>query len=399
MKSDYPPTDQCESSFFDDSWQYVDIDVVSWNNYSAGKDRYKEMAKDQYDIIHCEDVVDDNYFEFMEKPVLFGENGYEPYMDCDYTGFIKDLMATTFSGAASAGMSWDESKNRAHWFWMGKLRNFLESEFLYSPGVNLNAESWVPGREVSNSPAEKSEVIYLSKSIDDQKLIGVIMNRTWNYYTIGQGGDCDIVPSIDKLTTDLLNFNDVGCTGDPLKIPNMGSEKRYKIEYYDPVNVSLINQEIVYSGLSGNLHLESYPNLTSSRPIVFFKAWRKPVFGDEQSFFTSLPEDLNYGETKTSVPTQSVSITDSDDMEILSNDISYIQPYSVSIHPNPTEGVLTVNFSVNSDFSIEIFDMMGNVIYWVDGKGTSVNFDIESIEAGTYMLKVNKFLTYKLIKI
>lgn len=139
--------------------------------------------------------------------------------------------------------------------------------------------------------------------------------------------------------------------------------------------------------------------MTSSRPIVFFKAWRKPVFGDEQSFFTSLPEDLNYGETKTSVPTQSVSITDSDDMEILSNDISYIQPYSVSIHPNPTEGVLTVNFSVNSDFSIEIFDMMGNVIYWVDGKGTSVNFDIESIEAGTYMLKVNKFLTYKLIKI
>ena len=186
MKSDHQPTDQCESSFFDDSWQYVDIDVVSWNNYSAGKDRYKEMAKDQYDIIHCESVAENNYFEFMEKPVLYGENGYDPYMDCDYTGFIKDLLVTPFTGTASAGMSWDESKNREHWFWMGKLRNFIEPEFLYSTEVNLNAESWVPGRETSYAGDEKSEVVYLSKASDDRKLVGVIINRTWNWSLWGR---------------------------------------------------------------------------------------------------------------------------------------------------------------------------------------------------------------------
>ena len=414
MEGYHDSPNPCESSYFDDSWQHVDIDVVSWNNYSVAANRNQTMAEGQYTKTHC---LNSTYeytgetttnpallFYDQQKPVVFGENGYLDYMNCDYTGYIKDLFAATFSGTASAGLSWDESKNRDHWFWMGKIKNFVESEFLNS--VNLNSDDWIPNRVESNGEG-KSEVVYLRKaSNDNSKLIGVIINRTWNWYTVGEGLNCDVVPlnngneneAILPHNIDILN--DVGSSGSPLKVPNMGIEKRYRIEYYDPLNLSVINSENRYSTAAQNLGLESYPLLTESRPIVFFKAWRNPIFGDEESFFQAWDQDgllQNVNSRNPDGQNEIISMVDSSAMVSIKDEIPVELEFKV--FPNPTTGVTTIVLAKRQNYNVEIFDVLGSLVYSLMGNDDFITLNVEFLASGQYVLKVNNSKVFSLIKL
>lgn len=65
---------------------------------------------------------------------------------------------------------------------------------------------------------------------------------------------------------------------------------------------------------------------------------------------------------------------------------------SVSIYPNPTNGILTV--SVNdqiTDANIVIYNILGNTVYSKDisdGNGLSVNIDVRNIPEGTYFIAI-----------
>ena len=389
----------CESAYFDDSWQHVDIDVVSWNNYGAGINRYKEMAVDQYEKIHCQEVSDGNYYEFMVKPVLYGENGHLPYLDCDYTGFIKDLMATAFSGTATAGMSWDESKNRDHWFWMGKFRNFIEPEFLYSTGVNLNAESWVPERAVTIND-EKFETVYLSKVSDEQKLIGVILNRSWNWHTIGEGLPCSNYPNEDLLPSELINFpTNYSPFGNTFPIKGMGGERRYRIQYYDPISTEVIESFNQYSNITGKLELSAFPLFENIRPFIFFKVWRNPIFSDEQSFFPAIETTLNEQIDRP------LSYSDYeqlviDDGIITTSVLDGAQPFAyIGLYPNPALGAITIDFLNENDYSIQIKDVLGKEVYACNGRGIKINIDLRFLCSGQYLIQINGIHTRKFIKL
>jgi hypothetical protein len=60
---------------------------------------------------------------------------------------------------------------------------------------------------------------------------------------------------------------------EPIKISRMEGLKKYSIQYFDPVTGELLKSE-VRGTFSGKLSLTEYPELTASRPVVFYSIER-----------------------------------------------------------------------------------------------------------------------------
>jgi hypothetical protein len=325
--TDVPSYNPCGSDYFDYSWMSEYIDVICYNNYTFNPYNYRNLHRsfgwvesqfDNSDLTHpgflCDNTITTEVVGFANtyKPVVNPETGFGA-IGCDATGFIRDLVTIPFTGYASSGMSWDEWSSTNHWHWMGKIRTFLENEWLNS--INMNEEIWIPGYQDSNNFPNgndgHAEAVYLkSDSQDDKRLIGIVFNRTWNWYTASIGFECDSIPiqvdengdtirdingwrmrDNERLPTYLESFLEIGSVDEPISIKGMTIGARYHIEYFDPMNLTVINEENIFANVLGNLTLESYPLLTFERPFVFFKAWRNPLIGDTGEFSQTQPED------------------------------------------------------------------------------------------------------------
>jgi hypothetical protein len=64
------------------------------------------------------------------------------------------------------------------------------------------------------------------------------------------------------------------------------------------------------------------------------------------------------------------------------------------LFPNPNSGLFTINH--NSIYLFELFDLTGNII-WSE-KTNKTNFDLTSIPAGCYLIKLTNDKTNKTIK-
>ena len=73
--------------------------------------------------------------------------------------------------------------------------------------------------------------------------------------------------------------------------------------------------------------------------------------------------------------------------------ISNIENSDYQVYPNPCEDILFIDLGVNSNFTfIEIFDISGRSIYFVETKITEKNHkhsvDISGLKNGIYFLKI-----------
>lgn len=280
----------CASSSFDESWADPNLDVICWNNYGAGATRFRGFAVDEYGTkdrptgFLCENGSPIYGFEKTSKPILYGENGFgDAIMICDYTGFVKELVSLPFSGHANSGMSWDEISDTTHWSWMGSARRFMEEQVLSK--ANIGKGGWRPGYSNSeNGGTSRVETVYL---MDDdrgkKKAAGVIMNRSWNWFTIGEGGICDTQPDESVIPSFMNTFVAAGPNDEPVKIGSMELLRKYTIEYFDPKTLEKIGTETISSG-GGKLELVNYPTLTMERPFVYFKVSRAKTRRDDVSF-------------------------------------------------------------------------------------------------------------------
>ena len=69
--------------------------------------------------------------------------------------------------------------------------------------------------------------------------------------------------------------------------------------------------------------------------------------------------------------------------------------------PNPSEGLINVNFVKSDDYSIEIFNCAGEFVLTEKISGTNWKKDISDFNAGIYVFRVSnsdsKFQTYKFV--
>jgi hypothetical protein len=186
--------------------------------------------------------------------------------------FIKTVYLTPFIGLAGSAMSWNKLLNEEGvWQYIGIMRDFME-------GIKLDEENWQPGEPIIQD--DKSvEVYYLvseqGSTNAPRKAVGVICNRTYNYYTQGDTLPC----TSDSLLSDLsaygtaenFDYSDL----DKIKIPNMGTFKDYNINWINALTGDPIVGTLENTGLSGKLELNYPQTLTGdeSQPMIFFQVY------------------------------------------------------------------------------------------------------------------------------
>jgi hypothetical protein len=284
----------CQSPYFDDSWMSSEIDIMAFSNYTGSLNRWEKMSVHEYsknnqsEGLMCgwndpSTMEDDGKwnsplgsYESMWKPVIHAENGLTPCMADDYTGFVKDMLADVFGGHATSGMSWDEWSRTDHWHYMGQVNNFLQRQVLDS--VDIGTGSWTPNHSYSERSGELkrtkfAESIYLL-SPEKNRFFGCVMNRSWNYYSIGKGS-CITEERRNEfrgVDAPLSKLTKVESDSDKLMLKGSRGG-RYVVRYYDPTNGALV-REIKKKGKRGKLELDEYPAMfdgsEGAQPFYYF---------------------------------------------------------------------------------------------------------------------------------
>lgn len=60
----------------------------------------------------------------------------------------------------------------------------------------------------------------------------------------------------------------------------------------------------------------------------------------------------------------------------------------VSVYPNPSTGLININFENNDDYTIEVTNIIGEIIL-LDKVNSNTNIDLSNFDKGTYLIKVS----------
>jgi hypothetical protein len=368
----------CNNPYFDNTWNLVNIDLLSISNYGNSYERYEgfinEYGNNRY---QCGTYVQ----QALTKPVLYAENGSgKKDMDIDITNFILDMYMSAFSGHASSGMHWGHSKRRDQWFWFGKLNEFLQDEFFSN--ANPQSETWAPVYFNSSDigfGSNDRRVLMIGMRHAQDHAIGVIYNRNWNWVT--QCPNCEIYdPSLydQRIDEDLWptwthTFSEQGPDDQKLKFLDLAGLANYEITYFDPFTVDQIRQRERISSAIGSLLMEDYPLLTYSRPFILFKIRKLGTsFMPERDFTTEeLPEKRLDVESKT----------------------------AVNVAPNPTLGNFSISFGNEVPHTVEIRSALGKIVYHSQTVLERIEIDASNWASGVYMVLVDGKITKKLVRI
>ncbi|MEX1002604.1 MAG: T9SS type A sorting domain-containing protein [Crocinitomicaceae bacterium] len=233
----------------------------------------------------------------------------------------------------------------------------------------------------TNTDDEPIEVYYLvseqSSTNAPRKAVGVICNRTYNYFTQGDGLPCisnTNDPDLPYNVPTNYEYHDIDDLN--LKIPNMGTTKDYYINWYDGLTGIPLDTSQDNSGLLENVELEFPGKLTgnASRPILFFE-----VYPQGSSFKSSQNTDTIIGEH---------TITDKQKFE--TSNLGEIETEVITISPNPTTSVINVKISNHQMSYLRWFitDVHGKNVR--SGNIAEPNFtvDLSVLESGMYYLHI-----------
>jgi hypothetical protein len=333
----------------DNSYNLNSIDVVTRNLYGAEDPEYwhKELKPNWPFKGEIEKTIEllDN-----PKPMLLSETGALGFEDCE-AGVHKQKIywMSTFSGLVCAN-EWDTWLHPEYWHYYGDILDFIDN-------TDFDGENWEPGQRLGlgawsdmDGDQGRIEMVYLRKG-DKTKAMGVLNNRTYNYYTAGTGtGDCNLEP-------DNADYNSIHNGGlldeqnNGLVLNNMLNED-YQIEYFD-----VDGNTLGYSYDNGpNVKVE-YPDLVQG--IVSFKA---TLAGGKAAIYAG-SDKVNISETVTKSTT-------------------------FVIYPNPANDFLTIVCPYETAVA-EICSMNGQVIIGQTQLYQGPNkVDLSSLVHGVYIIRL-----------
>ena len=379
-----PPNDA-----LDPTYQSPYVDVASYNYYG----RSVEKAKLNYDNVEgiYHDLLDPY---FIPKPFMHSEYGPgEGSGSIQQAKYKKALYYTPFIGLAGSGMNWDWQENEfGVWSFINSIREFME-------GIPLDEENWMPGQPIISTD-NKIEVYFLQSEMinDNRKLVGVIGNRTYNYYTqsILFGDTIGLLPPnliIYETPNDISYFD----LADPLIIPDVSNVvvSPFQINWYDAQTGLPLDSTITFTNPSGELELVYPVTLTGSEslPIIFFEAFKLGSSVKNSVDFEGDKLTQDFDELRHDDIEEQLEIIDSEKIED-----------QVFIYPNPTNDQIIIKVIAEKwqDYEFELVDKNGRMIDQGTVRNSNFKVDLSVYQGGVYFLKLqngNNMFYHRIVKI
>ncbi len=361
------------------------VDIATYNYYALSINK----AVLDYDVIEGE-YHNTSSGKFLNKPFMHSEYGTGAYMDhCDNrVDYIKTLYFTPFVGLAGAAMNWDFHWNEYDsWQYLAPIKNFMA-------GIALDDENWQAGQPIIQSD-NSLETYYLKSGFTDinspQKAVGIIANRTYNYYTQATDFPCNnaSIPEIDNTPIYQTAQSFPYPNTEPIKIPNMGGLKDYSINWYDALTGNFWQTTYETSNIIGNLELKFPGVITGSAvsPMLFFEVI--PV-GSSLRTGNTITHNEKQEINPNSAPADLATIAETEKIKI-------------TVFPNPTESKITVthNLQENTDINWVLTDVNGSIINSGFIDATNFIIDLSVYNSGLYFLTIinpSGNFYYKIIK-
>ncbi|MEO9532534.1 MAG: T9SS type A sorting domain-containing protein [Crocinitomicaceae bacterium] len=381
----------------DSIFQSNSVDIATWNYYQHSIERNEK----NYDRINNKNSNPGSYHvstfddtglandRYIDKPLMHSEYGFSAGLSaCDKNlDFIKGIYLSPFIGLAGSAMSWNKHLNEEGvWEYIGIMREFME-------GVKLDEENWRVGEPIITDD-KMVEVYYMKTPVSEggehnSKAIGIISNRTFNYFTIADTLPCantdvlELENNPQYMAPINLSYSDLISD---IKIPSMAYT--YLGQYlsdYQVVWISALTGEtidtsyVTIDGGTSTLELEFPLILTGTQdlPLVLFEAY--PVNSTIKSSST-------------------VNVNSPKKEEELNG-----ENLSILTYPNPVSDNLQVELgNLKSNYEVFITDVKGNVINSLKGVDSRFEVNFNTIERGIYYLTViseNTILTEKIIRL
>ncbi len=200
----------------------------------------------------------------VDKPFMLSEIG-SGLSDCEHSTIWKQsVVLSPFTGLSGVAMPWLNYTDNA------KLSRHFDFINRFMQDVDLVNGQWRSKYNVAKSNLVE---VYSLQDFKNKEAVGALSNRTYNYYTMRN--DCkecfctrDVVQEqLQKLVTVTNQQKE-----NTLKLSKMGTLKKYKMLFYDPLIGELIGQEVVVkSNWLGQISIP-YPDMKGAeRPFVYFK--------------------------------------------------------------------------------------------------------------------------------
>jgi hypothetical protein len=267
-------TDQPDIKNGDLSYYSPYVDIATYNAYSYDRNQNKlpRLSNQLNNYRNNKLLISNSSLRkedtrraiVLDKPFMLSEIGSGLSACAQSAVWKQSVFLSPFTGLSGVSMPWlNYNDNRDLWRYFKGVNQFMSA-------VPLNKNDWSSNYFISKS--NKAEVYSLQD--DKGKIsVGVINNRTFNYYTMRDscsGCYC----SKDKVTSSLSELEIVKSSDkeNRLRINKLGTFNAYTISWYNPLEVRYIrSKELVKTNLFGQLKL-SYPTLMKEElPFVYFK--------------------------------------------------------------------------------------------------------------------------------
>lgn len=416
------------TSAVDRSFYLSNINFPTYSLYSFMPSRYERLYNDVENWFPAtKDIFNDiypsssyNYYHANQKKPFFNTeigSGLPSitYTCSDYCEWIKDVYISPFTGVAGMSLVWDNQWAYFLWPNLQHVAGFLAPyNFDESAG---NVHGWVAGHDYDKTHTGigvnkygVSDLFYL-RSPNREEAIGVIGNRTYNFFT--QWG-CSSYP-FDTLTdlgaSEWRTFYRTGLES--------GSDSLNDDYLYTMPSVSLFYDEHIHI-----INLKGYP--TKRYVIEYFSAWNPDIViktevkrndnwnGLKLEFPATtgtsecpivLVKVYPYKNKSSEVPEILLSDSLGDDEIQYSYNTCVENPFhggDVKVYPNPFSSSMNIKlpgYEVNS--TIMVYDLSGRKLMQLQTSKNATALDLAALQPGAYILAVllnGDLFHFKIIK-
>ena len=306
--------------------------------------------------------------------------------------WIRDLWIGSFTGICGSALMWDNMHKRELWPHFGRLRAFVAGyDFDESNG---DQKGWIPYHDFDEMHYENwqrkpgiVDLVYL-RSPDKQRAVGVLANRTYNFYTqwdvtkcgafvwSGEDEDGDGRPNSQEdfeMTDNSDTWDDQAYNSahtayyinESLQV-DVKSKKTYIVTYFNPFTLQVIGSEEKYNA-TGKLNL-NFPFITgtASRPIILFTVEPKNKNKSTEQYLDSVRKEIN---------------TVANDLKL--NEATGFAVSEARIFPNPAGEYINIELPENAtNCRIELLSSTGMLVKSDEFSGISYKLSLEGIDTG-----------------